>query len=325
MTDFNPTYVFDGDDVKAMHNGVVIASGKVDQMEAVESDATDYLEGLKLEADERKRSSATHIVTPNGVKGKILNRVGGVWGEEISVKFENGEHQSFTVTAGTVADWVTEAPQKTASSTPISSLQSRLDAEFNTDRPSLVARHDELKAIATEARSLITKGASYKDQTELDRIRAIADAESEEVDQAIQYIDANDIEPYRPPSPVVVEQADLGRADGWIDVVHQDMTDEADGQDYDKILSDEPVLLAADLDTPVLSDQGVAREMALSHVLNRTAAYQGEDVEKYRDSFLARFEVARRRELSNRQEDTQKEAATATSAVVDAPDEAFFM
>jgi Fe-S cluster assembly ATPase SufC len=49
MTDVH--YHFEGDDVYAIHEGRVIASGKADKMDEVESDATNYLKGLKNEKD----------------------------------------------------------------------------------------------------------------------------------------------------------------------------------------------------------------------------------------------------------------------------------
>jgi hypothetical protein len=53
MTDVH--YHFEGDDVFAIHEGRVIASGKADKMDEVESDATNYLKGLKNEKAEKRR------------------------------------------------------------------------------------------------------------------------------------------------------------------------------------------------------------------------------------------------------------------------------
>jgi hypothetical protein len=94
--------------------------------------------------------------------------------------------------------------------------------------------------------------------------------------------------------------------------------------DFEQILQDDPTLLAAGLDDGIVADQGASRELALSHVRSKTAGYVGEDVESYVDQFLARFEAARRRELSTRTTETRKEAATATSRVEESPDEALF-
>jgi hypothetical protein len=323
MTEFDPTYYFEGDEVYAIHEGAVIASGSVDDMGRVESDALNYLDGLKTERAEKKRKSATHIITPNGVKGKILNRIGGVWGEELSVKFDNGEHATLTVQASAV-EWVTEHEKKTASTSRVAALQAQLDSSFDTTRRGLTSRHAQLSDIADECRSLIRMGASYADEVELDRIRLIALGEQQEVQQAIDHIDSETVQPYQAPQPIAIPQADLGRSDSWIDTMVDDMIAESEGNDFNKVLAEDPALVAADLDTPVLADQGASREMALSHVLAKTAGYEGEEVESYRDQFLARFEQARRSELATRKTETHKEAAVAEANLADAPDEALF-
>lgn len=318
MTDVH--YHFEGDTVYAIHEGRVIAKGDADKMDEVESDATNYLKGLKIEKDEKRKKSATHVVTPNGVKGTILQRVASVWGEEVTVRLENGEVKSFA--AHGVKDWMQE---KTASAAnPVAGLDQRLGSTYNHDRNSLVRRHADLVEIWKEARSLITSGVSHTDQVALDTIIRTAEAEGEQIKQAIDHIDDGSVEAYRPPTPVPVEQADLGRSDDWLDAVVQDMHAEAEGIDYEQILQDDPTLLAAGLDDGIVADQGASRELALSHVRSKTAAYVGDDVEAYVDQFLARFEAARRKEASTRTANTRKEAAVATSHVEDAPDEALF-
>ena len=319
MTDVH--FHFEGDDVYAIHEGRVIASGKADKMDEVESDATNYLKGLKIEKDEKRKKSATHVVTPNGVKGTILQRTASVWGESITVRLENGEVKSFD--AHGVKDWMNE---RTASTNPVEGLEARLGKTYDHDRSALVRRHGELVELWKEARQLISTGVSYSDQQKLDTIIVTAEAEGEQIAQAIEAIDAGNVEAYRPPSPAVVEQADLGRShgDNWLDAVVKDMQDESAANDFEQILQDDPTLLAAGLDDGIVADQGASREIALSHVRSKVAGYVGEDVESYVDQFLARFEAARRRELSTRTTETRKEAATATSRVEDAPDEALF-
>jgi hypothetical protein len=242
-----------------------------------------------------------------------------VWGDEVTVRFENGQVSTFA--AHGVKEWMNE---KTASTNPVEGLDQRLGSTYNHDRASLVERHCDLVDIYHEARALITSGVSYADQQKLDTIIVTAEAEGEQIVQAIEQIDVGDVEAYQPPEPQVIEQADLGRADNWIDAVVQDMVNETDQNDFEQILQDDPTLLAAGLDDGIVADQGVSRELALSHIRSRTAGYVGDDVEEYVTQFLARFEAARRRELSTRTTDTRKEAAVATSRVEDAPDEALF-
>jgi hypothetical protein len=325
MSEFKPTFHFDGDEVFAIHDRTVIASGKIAEMDRVESDAVAYLDSLAQEQASRKREAATHIVTPNGLKGRILNRVDGVWGEEVSVRFENGQTSRFTVTARTVKEWMTENP-KTASASPVAALEERLNSNYEHDRDSLVARHASLQEISREARELIGSGVSYADQVKLDEIRVTADAEGEQVTNAIEYVDSDDVQAYRPPQPQVVQQADLGNqsAGDWLSVVVDDMIAENADNDFEKLLTEDPDVLAAGLDDSAVVNQGVAREIALSYVMDKTAGFVGEEVENYRDKFLARFEQARRREASVRTTTRKEAAAVKESNVADTPDEALF-
>ena len=318
MTDVH--YHFEGDTVYAIHEGRVVASGKTDKMDEVESDATNYLKGLKHEKDEKKRKSATHVVTPGGLKGQVLQRTASVWGDEVTVRFENGQVSTFS--AHGVKDWMTE---RVAASNPIEGLDARLAKTYDHDRASLVARHRALVEIYHEAKNLITSGVGQSDMNRLDAIIRTAEAEGERIHDAVNAIDEGQIEAYQPPAPQVVEQADLGgRSDDWLDAVVKDMQDEYADVDYEQILQDDPTLLAAGLDDGIVADQGASRELALSHVRSKTAGFVGDDVEGYVSQFLARFEAARRRELSIRTTSTRKEAAVATSRVEDAPDEALF-
>ncbi len=324
MSAFEPIYIFQGDEIYAIHDHVVIASGKMKDADKVEKDATEYLDNLKNQKADRKKSSATHIVTPNGLKGRILNRVDGLWGEEISVRLENGETTRLAVTSHSIADWVTE---KTAStSNPVDALEARLNESFEHDRSSLAARHASLKEIGTEARNLITSGVSYQDQQRLDGIVVIAEAEAQGVTQAINSIDTGQIEPYRAPQFQVAEQAELGNqgTGDWLQTVVDDMVAESEQNDFDRLLQEGPELLAAELDDVAVADQGAARAVALSYIKDKTAGFVGEDVENYRDKFLARFEQARRRQASTRTTNRKEAAVAKESHVADAPDEALF-
>lgn len=318
MTDVH--YHFEGDDVYAIHEGRVVASGKADKMDEVESDATNYLKGLKVEKDNAKKKSATHVVTPSGLKGQVLQRTASVWGDEVTVRFENGQVSTFA--AHGVKEWMNERTASVGS--PVEGLTQRLSKTYDHDRASLVARHRELVDLYHEARTLITSGVGYKDQQVLDSIIVTAEAEGEQIKQAIDNIDVGDVEAYQMPEPQVVEQADLGRSDNWIDAVVQDMQAESDDNDFEQILQDDPTLLAAGLDDGIVADQGASRELALSHIRGKVAGYVGDDVDGYVAQFLARFEAARRREQSTRTTDTRKEAAQATSRVEESPDEALF-
>lgn len=327
MTDLIATYSFDGDEIFAHHAGAIIASGT--DMKKVETDATEYLDGLKTTRDqvakENAKKKATHIISPNGVRGEIISRVSNVWGEqEVTARFEQGRISTFKIHGEQDVQWVTE---KTASAKdPSEALAKRLASDFEFDRDSLAARHVELGDIAKEAHRLASAGASYLTEAKLDEIKLSAEAERRQVKEAIDHLDDADIEAYRPPTPVVAEQADMGAAAGnsWLDVTAQDMIAEAEGQDFEKELAEGPAMFVTDLDTGALADGGVTREMALAHITSKTAGFAGEEVEDYRERFIARVEVARRHELASRKTTSKKEAAATQEIEANVPDEALF-
>lgn len=328
MTDLTPTFTFEGEEIFAIHEGKVIASGTV--LADVEQSAVEYLDSLKQtrEADEKSKAKkkATHIITPNGVEGEILGRVPSVWGEQVTARFENGRIATLSVHAEADYSWINK---KTAAAKgdPTEKLSSRLNADFERDRESLTKRAKELGDIAIEAHRLINNGAPYNVEVKLDQIKVAAEAEARVIKEAIDHLDAADLEAYTPPTPQVFEQADLGhsKGDSWLDVTTQQMIEESEGQDLDKLLNEEPGLFVTDLDTGALADTGVTREMALSHVVSKTAGFVGEEIDDFREKFVARVEVARRHELAARKETTKKEAAAAQEEQTNLPDDALFL
>jgi hypothetical protein len=322
-----PTYTFEGNEIFAIHEGKVIASGT--KMGEVESTALEYLEALTSERDaeakKKAKKRATHIITPNGIKGEILGTTPSIWGERVSVRLANGEFREYETRGD--EQWITE---KTASvANPADGLEQRLAANFDRNREGLIARLEELASISREASDQITLGAPYLAEVKLDEVRTAAEAESRAVKEALDHLDSVDAEnfiPNTPFQPSVVEQADLGRAKGdtWLDSVTNDMIAESEGQDFEKILTEGPALFVTDLDDGAVADTGVTREMALSHITARTAGFQGEEVDTYREQFLARVEIARRAELADRKTANHKEAAAVEETLSDVPDEALF-
>jgi len=334
MSTLEPTYAFEGDEVYAVLDGKVIASGS--DIDTVEAEAKPKVEAArKVAADakrEKAKKTATHIITPNGVKGQILGRVASTWGEEITVRFENGEIRSFT-TSGR-EEFVNEGTQKTASASPIENLQAVLDKEYDHTKEGLRERIAELKDVARQASQHIAGGTAYEHQVKLNEIRVVADAEAAEAQEVVDHLDAADNEAIAPPQPFdlhAVEQATVGvRDDGspWLDAAFTDMVTEAEGRDYEKFLDEEPALFVADLPDAVIADQGAVAEMALSHVTQRTAAVglaEPEKTEEYRTLFVARAEQARRAELADRTKTTKREAATKQETESNLPDDALFI
>lgn len=328
MSDLNCTYSYEGGEIFAIHEGAVIASGT--DLADVESAATEYLEAKKQEFQvtekENKRRKATHVITPNGVKGEVLGRTPNLWGEQVTVRFENGRIATFQTHAEDGLDWVQEN-QKTASSGIVASLKSKLDNEYGRDKDGLCYRSVELASVIDQATARLANGAPYLEEIKLDEIVTAARYERQEVDEALEYLKEADA--IAPPTPgyQAVEQVSLGRGadDNWLDVTVQEMLDESEGQDFEQIMREGPALFVTELDTPALADAGTTREMALSHINEKTAGYVGDEVEDYRLAWIARTEVARRHELAARTANVQKEAAQVEASVEDAPDEALFM
>lgn len=322
-----PTYSFEDGQIFAIHEGKVIASGE--DMGQVETSALEYLEALsterEAEAKKKAKKKATHIITPNGVKGEILGTTPSIWGERVSVRLANGEFREYETRGD--EQWITE---KTASvANPADGLEQRLAKNFDHNREGLIARLEELKAISMDASDQITLGAPYLASVKLDEIRTAAEAEYRSVKEALDHLDSVDAEnfiPDAPFAPSVIEQADLGRAKGdtWLDTVTNDMIAETEGQDFEKLLNEGPALFVTELDDGAVADTGVTREMALSHITARTAGFAGEEVDNYREQWLARVEVARRAELAERKTANHKEAAAVEEALTDVPDEALF-
>jgi hypothetical protein len=323
-----PTYVRDNGEVLAFFEGRVIARSP--SFAKTEETAVDYLDNLQKKRDEnteeKVRKAATHVTTPNGLKGEILSRVDGIWGEkELTVRFENGRIAKFSSHGGEV--YSNERSASTAT-TPIAALREELDGSYDHNVEGLTERTKGLSSIVRTASSLLEKGASYSDESDLHKIVLEAEHEKGEVESALDYLkqaDAEVIDPIRP--EFKAEQADFGHSkdNNWLDHTVQEMIDESEGINFDQVLEEEPPLFAAELETGTLADQGATAEMALSHITAKTAAFQGPEVEAYREKYVGAVEMARRAELADRKEAMHKQASEEQSQATDAPDEALFL
>lgn len=256
--------------------------------------------------DHRKKDSATHVVTPNGLKGQILGKVKDVWGDTVTVRFENGRIVQFPVSDSRLkfAREEAETPES-----PVEALRQRLAQEVEGDRRSLLSRIQELKQIKLQAADAIVKGASYEDEQELDTISIQADVEIGQVVAALDHI-ANQDEEYAAPQPQVVEQASMGSHDGtWLDDTFARMVNEANHTDYDQLMSEGPEAFVAELEAPALADAGVTREMASSFIRSKTAGANPEVRDAFESAWIDRVESLRRDELRTRKTRAKKEAA----------------
>lgn len=306
-----PTYVFENGRAYALVNGQVVAAAEdVDQLEEQLA--------APQEAPKQGLDGATHIETPNGLKGQILGRVSDVWGEQVTVRFENGRILHLPVTSDLKLSTETPAPV----GDPVIDLNQRLEA---IDASDLNERAAELTEIRRSAVEHLTKGAAYETEEALHHIVVQADYELGEVTDALEH-QRTEAEAFAPPTPLgVVEQESVGggKAD-WLDRTVEDMIAEAEEVDYGQLLDEGPEAFAAGLDDSVLDDGGVVRQMASNYVRTKTAHAEDGVRDRFEAAFLARVEDCRRVQLADRKTTTHKEAATRTEELDSISDEALF-
>jgi hypothetical protein len=352
------SYAFQDDGVYALENGSVIAHAEtmadlelklaaddkddesetlVRQKKLQDNQCPDCgynVENCKCEEGQHTATikAATHVVTPNGLKGKIMGSVvPGVWGDEVTVRFANGHIARLEVTedfqfTSDAKPLRPVASAKASSADRITFLREKLAETADGDSLGLKTRLadlQEIQEIATELAS--RRSASDEDVTELDTIRAEASYEASEVNDALAYL--NDAEPYREQHRMghVVEQEHVGRGNsGWLDQVAQDMIHEAESTDFDKLLNEGPSVFVADLESGPLADQGVTATLATSFIESKIAAARPEIREKITELWVERVEDARRETYANRKQTMSKAASVETDIYENLPDEVLF-
>lgn len=334
MTKLVPTYVREGGEVLAFFDSRVIARDPI--FAQAEKSALEYLEGLTKQRGDKdkedKKKVATHIVTPNGMKGEILGRTDGLWGEkELTVRFENGRIAKLQAHGGNDDDieYTTEKPE--VPEDKVDELQEVLDEDYAHDKSSLAKRIVQLDELVVAASTHVAN-SSEVDINRINQVVLAANHEKGEVGEALAYLEQADAEAFAPPAFTshVVEQAQLGRSssDGttnWLDRVAQDMIDETADQNFDKILSEDPAQLVAGLETGTIAEQGSTAEISRDYITAKTAAYTGAEVESYRELFVAATEQARRVELADRKETVAKQVTAKEEETADILDESLFM
>lgn len=329
MTALLPTFEYEVDKVSAVFEGQVIASG--DSFAKVACDAEEYLSALTQKRDSEKKAArkaaATHIVTPNGLEGEILSRTAGIFSDEVTVRFSNGQIRRLEVAVGEEAlKYKTAKVEETVS--PRQGLEARLASEYAPSRDGLTTRVNELADVRREAGNLAASVTDVAEQRSLHQIALAAEAEQSEIKDVLAHLDATEAENAAPEPPkyAAVEQVSLGRGarDNWLEVTAQDMIAESDAQDFDKLLNEGPALLVASLDDGAIVHAATVHEVALAHVTARTAGFQGEAVEAYRERFVAATEIARRQAEKARKQTVHKEAAAQAEAVAELPDDFLF-
>jgi hypothetical protein len=249
---------------------------------------------------------ATHVITPNGLKGRILGKTKDIWGDTVTVRFENGRIVQFPI-----SDNMKFAYEEDRQISLTASLQARLEQIVPGDRNSLLARIDVLKSIKREAQSkMANQNPSQEDERKLDAIVVEANVELAEIVDALEHIASETTEPYAAPAHRVVEQASLGSHTGtWLDDTFAEMVREANGTDYDKLMDEGPEAFVAELDAPALADSGVTREMASNYIRSKTAGANPDARDNFEKTWIDRVESLRRNELLSRKTKVKKEAA----------------
>jgi hypothetical protein len=327
MAPLTPSYEYHEDgSVSAIFEGREIAKGS--SFDNVEETATDYLDGLQKKRDgdaaAEKERKATHIVTPNGLKGQIISRVGSIWGNQITVRFENNEIRRFDTTAG--LDFIHEAAAEPSNYTE--ALQTVLDRPVVSSHQGLSARVKELEALKREVHNHFASEHSSSRQRDLHRISMQADIELNDVKEAIAHLEAVDAANAAPAAPVyaAAEQASFGRnaSDDWLELTARQMVAESESEDLELLMKEGPTKLVSSLDDSAIHHAGTVQEIAANHIMGKTAGFQGPEVESYRESFVAAVEQARRRELGYRQEVARETATKKEASLENVPDEALF-
>lgn len=275
------------------------------------------------EADEERKEAATHIITPNGLKGKIMGKASGLWGDEVTVRFENGHIARIQVAEA--GEFVHEASTPTEDNSDVDKIRKVLAAVPDHDEYSLRVREADLNDVLSYVGSVV-EGATDDTLLTLEGFRAEAHLELTEVRDALEHIASEkeyaSIAPYE--ISVIEQESFGGHTSSWLDKVADDMVKEANAIDYQKLLNEGPEVFVAGLDTAPLSDQGVVRTLASNHIRTKTAGAPADLRDKYESMWLERIEDARRNELSGRKQAIAKRAASEPS-FDGVPDETLFI
>lgn len=273
---------------------------------------------LKDEDDEEEsidEKKANVIITPNGLRGKIMGRAKDIWGDTVTVRFDNGNIRELPVTAS--LKFAHEEEEISADS--LDSLKERFVASYDQTKAGLLARQAELTSIRDAGRHI---ASTNKEAAEL---MVQADYESKEIAEALEHI--RSVEAFEPPKrewEAAHATADLGRSSSWIDSVHDEMVREAGEEDFEKLMDEGPEAFVAGLPDAVVGDVPTVRELVSSYLAPKVSMADKEIRDQYVDLFQSRVESIRRREVTARKSSATQKQAALEDNVKDAPDEALF-
>lgn len=276
-----------------------------------------------LETPPGGRMGRQTVTTPNGVKGHVLARTPELWGEQVTVRWENGNITSIPIDKSLT---FAAAEDASKAESVVERLEERLAAHFEQDKMSLIERGRELQNIAREASSRVAS-ASDAEAVELAKVSTQADFELREIKAALDAILAGEQEAYEAPAPIeslpAVEQASMNGNDAsWLDGVHANMVAEANSTDYLKIMDEGPERLVASLDPEQLADAGVTRIIATRDIEAKTAGADEAQQDQYKRLWLARVEEQRKKALAEHKEEVAEKTASSEPSH---PDESLFL
>lgn len=319
------TYTFDENEVGyAIHNGKVIASHTdIDELEKLAD-----IE-VSQSAQKPKKASGRVIVNPSGLKGTVLGKTQGLFDEEVSVRFENGEIRRISAVFVEPDNSPVEKTAGTETSF-IDGLNTRLASTYATSQSGLQERYQELTQLKREATTLLSGKPSFEEERELHSIVVAADNELDEIDQALDHYATEEANEFKAPAPFrleAVEQAGVGTQDKstWLDHAVQGMIDETKSEDYEKLLSEGPSLFVAEQPTGTLASVQSTQIVASSFIRSKIAMIQPEVADEYERVFLARAEEARKEEYKERTASIKKEAADKQRNLDSVPDDGLFL
>lgn len=288
------TYSFKGDGVDAELDGKVIASGaNVAEAETAAHKA--------MSEKTASRKTATHITTPNGLKGKVLGRTPSLWGEEVTVRFENG-HISKLPTSR--LSYSTEE----SSEDPLARIASILATPVQDEIHSLTARLDALQEIPRLA-AKIASSLGHDGLVSLDQHVMTARAESLEIKEAIaskQDELAQEYEPYRPEARAYEES--------WLDRVAAEEVEAAQEEPLDTRVA----RFVTALSTDTLADGSLVAQIVYDKVSSES------NDEEYIENFIEAAEQIRQTEHIARREATKQAHVASQQALSEATDEGLF-
>jgi len=293
-----PTYIFKNGSVYTYQDGKIVASVSEDMF--IEEEA----------AHLASAEGATHVVTPNGLKGKVLGRVKGLWEDEVTIRFENGRISSLPVSKLTFSKEEEEEEKD-----EIAELEKKVESSVSVfDAKTIEDRVRDLDAIKVEASLFIDSGLSNEDLARVANVITQANYEMEEIGDVIRALEEGHTSAYEAPAPFSMQAVEQGGPTGgreatWLDQSINEMIVEANSTDYAKLMDEGPEAFTAGLDNETLADSGTVRSLASNWIRSKTAAADDDVREKYEKVWLARVEEQRRAMFVEVKEEMHKEAA----------------